>query len=267
MFLTLALSCTQPPTPAALPAVTKGAPRRRPFSLGLDLPVVIGAELDRDDDHDGWTERQGDCDDTTGAASRRMRETCNLVDDDCDGVVDDGCREDWIGSWDFREYHAVAGEVISAKWGVFWADAAGTEWCRIEGNLLVEGPGYRNCPDCEWDFHGRKSGAEWTGIGCDRIDIIYGFDLEPDWVATDAYSYGYATTAYEHWLWYDGRYVSARSGPSLLTNNSLGWGVMYTNHDPTGRHEVFGDGIGNDVTTRHLYEAYYLPDGYTLSPE
>jgi len=43
-----------------------------------------------DDDGDGWTEDQGDCDDADPSVHPTAEEYYNDVDDDCDGVVDDG---------------------------------------------------------------------------------------------------------------------------------------------------------------------------------
>ena len=42
-----------------------------------------------DDDGDGWTECDGDCNDSSAAIRPRALETCNGLDDDCDGQVDE----------------------------------------------------------------------------------------------------------------------------------------------------------------------------------
>ena len=44
----------------------------------------------RDDDGDGWTEDQGDCNDADASVSPEAEEYYNERDDDCDGEVDDG---------------------------------------------------------------------------------------------------------------------------------------------------------------------------------
>ena len=49
---------------------------------------VIAAEA-IDDDEDGWTEAQGDCDDADPSTHPNATEYENGVDDDCDGLVDD----------------------------------------------------------------------------------------------------------------------------------------------------------------------------------
>ena len=48
------------------------------------------SEADQDNDGDGWTENQGDCDDNDETISPEGEETGNEDDDDCDGIVDEG---------------------------------------------------------------------------------------------------------------------------------------------------------------------------------
>jgi hypothetical protein len=45
--------------------------------------------LDTDDDGDGFTENEGDCDDTLSAVNPLAIELCNKIDDNCNGTVDD----------------------------------------------------------------------------------------------------------------------------------------------------------------------------------
>ena len=49
--------------------------------------VVAGGETD--DDEDGWTESQGDCDDADPSVHPGAAEVENDIDDDCDGVTDE----------------------------------------------------------------------------------------------------------------------------------------------------------------------------------
>ncbi len=52
-----------------------------------DLPH--GSDPDRDDDGDGWTETEGDCDDGDPTVLPGGVELVNGLDDDCDGEVDE----------------------------------------------------------------------------------------------------------------------------------------------------------------------------------
>ena len=54
---------------------------------GTDDPA-----LDLDQDGDGWTPRQGDCDDGEPLARPSAEEVCeDRIDNDCDGLYDEGC--------------------------------------------------------------------------------------------------------------------------------------------------------------------------------
>ncbi len=45
--------------------------------------------LDRDDDGDGWSENEGDCDDEVSSVRPGATDTCDGDDDDCDGELDE----------------------------------------------------------------------------------------------------------------------------------------------------------------------------------
>ncbi len=56
-----------------------------------------GTSLCVDDDLDGYTEQEGDCDDTDRDISPGATEVCNDKDDNCDGVVNEGFDQDGDG--------------------------------------------------------------------------------------------------------------------------------------------------------------------------
>ena len=58
----------------------------------LGCPTDCGCD-DCDNDNDGVTIAQGDCDDSNGAVHPGATEVCDGVDNDCDGAVDEnaGC--------------------------------------------------------------------------------------------------------------------------------------------------------------------------------
>jgi hypothetical protein len=55
----------------------------------LEEQVAALQGLATDDDLDGFTENQGDCDDLNALAYPGAPETVNGVDDDCDGAIDE----------------------------------------------------------------------------------------------------------------------------------------------------------------------------------
>jgi hypothetical protein len=61
-------------------------------------PSVLGSIAlldpnDVDDDGDGFTENQGDCDDNNPNACPGLDELCDQIDNNCDGDIDEGCEE------------------------------------------------------------------------------------------------------------------------------------------------------------------------------
>jgi hypothetical protein len=63
---------------------------RDALSTTEEVYFTVVAGTSRDDDGDGWTEDQGDCNDGDGSVHPNAPEIYNERDDDCDGVIDDG---------------------------------------------------------------------------------------------------------------------------------------------------------------------------------
>ncbi|MDP7114142.1 MAG: metallophosphoesterase [Myxococcota bacterium] len=58
------------------------------WSYGASDPTEL------DDDGDGFSEQEGDCDDSDAAVNPLADEACNGIDDNCDGNTDEGCGDD-----------------------------------------------------------------------------------------------------------------------------------------------------------------------------
>ena len=60
----------------------------------VDDQPIIGEPLDVDDDGDGATENDGDCDDADGTIYPGALDGCDQVDEDCDGELDEDAVDD-----------------------------------------------------------------------------------------------------------------------------------------------------------------------------
>jgi hypothetical protein len=59
----------------------------------LANPVILGSCYGTTDvDEDGWTVEEGDCNDNDASTYPGASELCDGVDNNCDGVIDEGCK-------------------------------------------------------------------------------------------------------------------------------------------------------------------------------
>jgi len=72
-----------------------------PFAALATLVLLLGCTdvsiTESDNDADGWTQEEGDCNDQDAPIHPAATEVCNGTDDNCDGVVDEGFDADGDG--------------------------------------------------------------------------------------------------------------------------------------------------------------------------
>ncbi len=85
LLLALLVACNEDPTPG-------------------DTGPKDGNSDKVDLDNDGWAEAEGDCDDTDGGVFPGAEETCDGIDQDCDGEADDGLLSTWYVDADADGY-------------------------------------------------------------------------------------------------------------------------------------------------------------------
>ncbi len=86
--------------------------------VGSESVVVEAVDpLNHDGDLDGYTENEGDCDDGESAINPGRSESCDALDNDCDGDVN----EDWWDTYEPNETGATAYDLGEVDGSVIWA--------------------------------------------------------------------------------------------------------------------------------------------------
>ncbi len=80
------------------------------------ISVSVVDPNDVDDDYDGYTENEGDCDDADSAANPGEAEECDETDNDCDGQVN----EDFMDDYESNETPAAPYDIGEIDSGFFW---------------------------------------------------------------------------------------------------------------------------------------------------
>lgn len=114
-----------------------------------------------DDDGDGYAEFEGDCNDGDENINPGEAETCNFIDDNCDGQIDEGLDTDADG------YTDCAGDCVEGDAGTY---PGAPEVCDEQDNNCngqtdegfdVDGDGYASCAgDCDDEVASVYPGAE-----------------------------------------------------------------------------------------------------------
>ncbi len=159
MLLLATLACTGPTstppkdTDAGEPSITDTG---EPSATDSGGESTTTTPVDSDS---GWVDADGDgayafedCDDTDPTRSPMEPDTCNGVDDNCDGAVDEDRVCDVVTVYDTRLAVVEEGAFTSGWMGYLWVDeSSGAVLCSFVGEWTgSEAPA--GCPGCDWAF-------------------------------------------------------------------------------------------------------------------
>lgn len=179
------------------------------------IALPVGCRID--EDGDGWSPQQGDCDDTDPDRHPGMEEACNRIDDDCDGTTDESDDIDPLppGTYGLEDAHAriVADGIERLFGGVLLStgDMTGDGADEFVTNAPCYGclglhaagfcPGEFGASDRYAEFGSQTSGYyghlgdvdgdgrnDATLAGAIYLSPLYGLQSEPDYYAGSATS-------------------------------------------------------------------------------
>jgi hypothetical protein len=143
-----------------------------------DADADSDTDLDKDDDRDGFTPRDGDCDDGDDEIFPGADEECNGIDDDCDDRIDEGMATT-------RFYHDGDGDG--------YGDPNDKENACAQPEDHVENKD--DCDDSDDEINPEGNEVSWDGMDqdCDGFDftgegcVDEALDLTMDWMASWAW--------------------------------------------------------------------------------
>jgi hypothetical protein len=218
---------------------------------------VSSGDLDVDDDADGYTENEGDCNDTARRIKPGVPDGCGAssvgIDDNCNGIIDDDCASaDTAVAVAYYAGDATVCDGPTFLTGHFGFDIRNktsgdpvcevfSTWSDVGGRLPSAA-----CPDCDWAFNltlsdGVLSGTACEGIGLtaeswDGLDLPWGFAPAYDFVyGTDVFSLTnvvfYYSTDSSAWQYFSYNYAgygdNVSDGTSLTFARSYGYLYYY----------------------------------------
>ncbi len=192
-----------------------------------------------DDDGDGFSESAGDCDDRRANTNPVADETCNGIDDNCNGDVDEGCSADtgWGGGggsgggggggsggggstgsgtaavYLVGSFTATSRSFTSASIGyAYYGLSRGTVVCDFEGDLTRQGSATTSCSGCTWKFDlSPVTGSDTVSGSCSAFGWSRGAldgRWDYDWAFAPSY-YWYPYGSYWGYLLEDAVFIDA----------------------------------------------------------
>jgi hypothetical protein len=166
---------------------------------------------DVDDDGDGFTENEGDCDDSSRSVNPDAADECDDgLDNDCAGG-DEPChsassiaRLSWIGDLTYDGSSVVVNYGLGAL-----VLHSNKQVCWITAIHSGSGAAPEGCPDCAYAFATEVTGDSSGGDYCDAFtsdtifatesasDFWFGSSAVKAWGWADSYTYTYSGTDYE----------------------------------------------------------------------
>ncbi|WP_242206561.1 MopE-related protein [Aestuariivivens insulae] len=183
--------------------------------------ATLDSSADIDDDGDGFTENEGDCDDTKAAIYPNAPELCDGLDNDCDGVVPSGEIDN-----DGDNYSECEGDCDDTDDTVYpnapeLCDNKDNDCANgVDDGLVFEdyyadadGDGYGDATDAPESSCSAVSGKVTNNLDCDDTNVninpgateVAGNDIDEDcdgnylrYVDADADGYGSTTTVFSN---------------------------------------------------------------------
>jgi len=144
----------------------------------VELEIIDGDDID--DDEDGFTENEGDCDDTNDDIYPDAPEIYNGLDDDCDGIIDEGTAgwdNDGDG-WSYVEGDCDDGNTTVHPGAAELPDGLDNDCDGLidEGTVLYDDDGDCRCESTPCGGSTEPDCDTLLGADCDDTDV----DINPE---------------------------------------------------------------------------------------
>lgn len=237
--------------------------------------------LDVDDDEDGFSENEGDCDDSRSATYPGAFESCNERDDDCDGQMDEGACDqcdDCIDTGMAFAYYNGAFEVTPADDGPHLTSfSAGialrngledTWFCENSAAYTEFGAAASMCPGCDWAFAVTIGETTRSPESCDDAA---GWEYDPDIMDNDVSDFWFGS-AYTDGVGFASNYTYVGAKEDYVLEDVVffhfvnetynGWYLLFYNWPDQGIVGVEGDASAATMTRHVIADGgywYYVP--------